>query len=372
MTTVQKSLTQVATRSGSLHATLSFVVRDTSAVKVRLAVVYAIIAALNVGTWCWALIEFRDKPSLLGIAVLVYGLGLRHAVDADHIAAIDNVTRKLMQAGQRPIGVGFWFAIGHSAIVILVTGAVISATHLLSRFKDFQDLGGRISASISAAFLFSIAAINIVIFFSMLATFRRVRAGVASADLDIDHLIGRGGFLSRIFRPLFRLVTKSWHMVFLGFLFGLGFDTATEIAMFSISAHQVSSGMSTVSVGVFPLLFAAGMLLVDTTDGVMMLAAYDWAFVKPMRKIYYNMSITLVSAAVAIFIGGVEALGVIDGLLDAHRSRWVAVERLNASFNTLGFVIIGIFVVAWALSYLIYRARRLDAFEPMVTSPPAD
>lgn len=180
--------------------------------KARLITIYSVLAVLNVGAWIWALIAFHDKPALLGVALVIYGLGLRHAVDADHIAAIDNVTRKLMQNGQRPVSVGFFFALGHSTIVIVVAAAVAGAASLLGSFQSFQGIGGTISTSISALFLLAIAAMNIVIFFSIYRSYRRVRAGGAYVEEDLDLLLNNRGFLARIFRPMFRLVTQSWHM----------------------------------------------------------------------------------------------------------------------------------------------------------------
>jgi len=331
--------------------------------KARLIFIYALLAVLNIGAWAWALAAFHDKPALLGVALVIYGLGLRHAVDADHIAAIDNVTRKLMQMKQRPVSVGFFFAIGHSAIVVFVAAAVAGAATLLGGFQSFQAIGGAISTSVSALFLLAIAAMNIVIFLSIYKSYRRVRAGGAYVEEDLDILLNNRGFLSRIFRPAFRLVTKSWHMAFLGFLFGLGFDTATEIAMFGVSAAQAAKGISFEAILVFPVLFAAGMSLIDTTDGVMMLGAYDWAFVRPMRKLYYNMTITLVSVLVAVLIGGIEALGLIGDKLGLSGGFWEAVGTLNDNFNNLGFAIIGIFIAAWMISYAIYRAKGLDEVE---------
>jgi nickel/cobalt transporter (NiCoT) family protein len=332
-------------------------------VRTRLIAIYGLLAVLNVGAWLWALAGFHDDVALLGVALLVYGLGLRHAVDADHIAAIDNVTRKLMQENQRPVAVGFFFALGHSVIVIVVAAAVGWAATMLGSFQSFQDVGGVISTTVSALFLFAIAAMNIVIFASIYRSYRKVRRGAAYVEADLDVLLNNRGFLARIFRPLFRLVTKSWHMFPLGFLFGLGFDTATEIAMFGVSAAQAAKGMPLASILVFPLLFAAGMSLVDTTDGVMMLGAYNWAFVKPMRKLYYNMTITAVSVAVAVLIGGIEALGLISDKLGLAGGVWDAVGKLNDNFNNLGFIIIGVFIAAWGLSYVIYKVKRLDDVE---------
>ena len=311
--------------------------------RARLVVVYGVLALLNIGAWAWALVGFRDQPTLIGIALLIYGLGLRHAVDADHIATIDNVTRKLMQGGARPVAVGFFFAIGHSTLVIVVAALVASATTMLDSFERLKGIGGTISTGISALFLLAIALMNVVIFVSIYRTYRRVRAGGAYVEEDLDMLLSNRGFLARIFRPLFRLVTKSWHMFPLGFLFGLGFDTATEIAMFSISATQAANGVPITALLVFPVLFAAGMSLVDTTDGVMMLGAYEWAFVKPMRKLTYNMTITLVSVVVAVLIGGIEALSLLQSQFGLEGGVWDGIATLDDNFTNLGFAVIAVF-----------------------------
>ena len=332
-------------------------------VKARLLAIYGVLAFLNLGAWLWAIVAFHNKPTLLGVALVVYGLGLRHAVDADHIAAIDNVTRKLMQMKERPVSVGFFFALGHSLTVVIIATTVAGAATMLGRFQSFQTIGGALSTGVSAAFLLAIATMNIVVFASIYKSFRRLRAGGVYVEEDLDLLLNNRGFLSRVFRPLFRLVTKSWHMLPLGFLFGLGFDTATEVAMFGLSAAQASKGVSIEAILAFPALFAAGMSLVDTTDGVMMLGAYDWAFVKPMRKLYYNMTITLVSVVVAALIGGIEALGLVSGQFALKGGFWTVIGTLNDNFNTLGFAIIGVFFVAWLLSYVIYKAQKLDDFE---------
>jgi high-affinity nickel-transport protein len=331
--------------------------------KPRLVAIYSLLALLNLGAWLWAFAAFHEKPTLLGVALVVYGLGLRHAVDADHIAAIDNVTRKLMQAGQRPVSVGFFFAMGHSTVVVIAAAAVAAAATVLGSFGAFQSVSGILGTGVSALFLLAIAAMNVVIFVSIYRGYRRVRAGKPYVEEDLDILLNNRGVLARLLRPLFRLVTRSWHMFPLGFLFGLGFDTATEVAVFGVSAAQATNGVPYWAIMVFPLLFAAGMSLVDTTDGVMMLGAYNWAFVKPMRKIFYNMTITLVSVIVAILIGGIEALGLIGEQMDLKGGVWDGVATLNENFNNLGFAIIGIFLIAWALSYLIYKAKHLDEFE---------
>ena len=275
----------------------------------RLIAVYAVLIGGNILIWLWALVVLGDRPLLLGTALLAYTFGLRHAVDADHIAAIDNVTRKLMQQGQRPVGVGLFFSLGHSAIVVLMSiGVAFAASALTSRFDSMKEVGGVISTIASASFLFAIAFINILVLISVYRTFQAVKRGEPFAEEDFDILLNKRGFLSRIFRPLFKLVTKSWHMFAIGFLFGLGFDTATEVALFGISSAQAANGMSLATIMVFPLLFTAGMTLIDTTDGVLMLGAYGWAFMKPIRKLYYNMTITAVSVVVAVLIGGLETL----------------------------------------------------------------
>jgi nickel/cobalt transporter (NiCoT) family protein len=239
-----------------------------------------------VSAWLWALIAFHDYPVLIGTAFLAYTFGLRHAVDADHIAAIDNVTRKLMQEGKRPVSVGFFFALGHSTIVVLASAVIALATvSLQDRFESFREIGGLLGTLISVLFLFLVAAANIGVLCSVYRTFQNVRRGAAYREEDLDHLLGQRGLLGRVFRPMFRLVSRSWHMYPLGLLFGLGFDTATEVAVLGIAAVEASRGLPIWSIMVFPALFTAGMSLIDSTDGVLMLGAYGWAFNKPIRKL---------------------------------------------------------------------------------------
>ncbi|MFL9994984.1 HoxN/HupN/NixA family nickel/cobalt transporter [Paraburkholderia sediminicola] len=330
----------------------------------RVIGIYSVLAVFNIGAWIWAFIAFHGHPLLLGTGLLAYGFGLRHAVDADHIAAIDNVTRKLMQDGQRPVTIGFFFAIGHSAVVLLVAAAVAAtAAALESRFEAWKDLGGIVSTSVSALFLFLIAAMNIIILRGVWRAFNKVRRGEPYDNEDLDLLLNNRGLLARLFRPMFRLVSNPIWMLPLGFLFGLGFDTATEVSLLGISASQAAQGLSIWIVLVFPVLFAAGMSLVDTTDGVLMLGAYDWAFVRPIRKLYYNLTITLVSVVVAVLIGGIEALGLLADQLSLKGVFWDAIGTLNDNFNNLGFIIIGVFIVAWLASFVIYRMKRYDELE---------
>jgi high-affinity nickel-transport protein len=336
----------------------------------RLIAIYAVLIGGNILVWLWALVTLGDRPVLLGTALLAYTFGLRHAVDADHIAAIDNVTRKLMQQGQRPVGVGFFFSLGHSAVVVLLSVAIaFTASEISTHFESLKAVGSILGTSASALFLFAIALVNILVLISVFRTFQAVRRGEPFAEDDFDILLNSRGFLARIFRPLFALVTQSWHMLAFGFLFGLGFDTATEVALFGISSTQAAGGLSFSAIMVFPALFTAGMSLLDTTDGVLMLSAYGWAFMKPIRKLYYNMTITAVSVVVAVVIGGLESLNLIGdqlGLTDGG-GFWGAIGAINDNFGVLGYIIIGVFVLSWVGSVAFYKFKRYDELDVQVT-----
>jgi high-affinity nickel-transport protein len=326
--------------------------------------IYGILLVFNLGAWIWALLASRHYPMLLGSALLAYSFGLRHAVDADHIAAIDNVTRKLMQEGKRPVAVGFMFSMGHSTVVILGSAAIAAtALALQHRIDGVREIGGLVGTLVSTIFLLGIALVNLIVLRSIYRAFVRVRAGEPYVDEDFDMLLANRGFLSRLFRPMFALITRSWHMYPLGFLFGLGFDTATEIGLLGISAAEVSKGLSIYTIMVFPMLFAAGMSLIDTTDNILMLGAYGWAFIKPVRKLYYNMTITFVSVLVALIVGGIEALGLLADHFRGSGLFWDTVRRLNNNFGTLGYCIIGIFLLSWIASIVFYKWQRLDDLE---------
>lgn len=339
---------------------------DDSAVNLRGKVItlYILLVAANIAAWVWAFLAFGEHPVLLGTAFLAYTFGLRHAVDADHIAAIDNVTRKLVQQGKRPIATGFWFSLGHSSVVILATVFIVLTTAALqSSFEDFKEIGGVIGTSVSAVFLLLIAAVNTVILLGVWRSFQRVRRGGKLVEADLDLLLSQRGFLGRLFRPLFRFIGKSWHMYPLGFLFGIGFDTASEIGLLGISAAEAAKGMSLWSILVFPALFTAGMALVDTTDSVMMQGAYGWALAKPIRKLYYNLTITFVSVAVALLIGGIEALALLSDKLGLEGGFWDFIAGIADDFSLLGFVIIGIFAASWAISAIVYKIKRFDEID---------
>jgi len=335
-----------------------------TACRTKTAAIYALLAAANILSWGWAWVLFADHPALLGTAILAYMFGIRHAVDADHIAAIDNVVRKLMQEHKRPISAGFFFALGHSTIVIL---ACIGIALTASAFQGstLKAVGGEIGTAVSSVFLLGIGLVNILILKGVWRAFRRARQGEHSTvDMDVPS----GGLFSRLCGPLFRAISRSWHMYPLGALFGLGFDTATEIGVLSISAAEAAHGLSLWSVLVFPALFTAGMTLVDTTDSVLMGEAYGWAFVHPVRKLWYNLTITAASVAVALFIGGIEAAGLVADKFELTGPVWRTAASLNTDLANFGFVVIGVFVMSWVMSAAIYRWKGYGEI-PAATEP---
>jgi len=328
--------------------------------------IYVLLIGANMAAWLWALAAFHDYPILLGTATLAYTFGLRHAFDADHIAAIDNVTRKLMQEGKRPVGVGFFFSLGHSTIVVALSIAIaVTATALQSNFDSFKSFGGVVGTLVSALFLFAIAIANILVLISIYRTFQAVKSGGKFVEEDLDLMLANRGFLGRLFRRFFHLIERSWQMYPLGVLFGLGFDTATEVGLLGISATQAAQGISIWSILVFPALFTAGMSLMDTSDSILMLGAYGWAFVKPIRKLYYNLTITAVSVVVAMVVGGLEALNLIGDQfgLTEDGGFWGAIGAINDNFGALGYIIVGIFLVSWLISFIVYRAKGYDKIE---------
>jgi len=336
----------------------------TSDMRNKTAGMYGLLVGLNLFAWAWALIVFHGNAALLGSCLLAYSFGLRHAFDADHIAAIDNVTRKMMQEGKRPISVGFFFSLGHSMVVIvLAVGIAVTASAIQTHFEQLKQVGGIVAALVSSCFLFAIAAANILVLIAVWKSFKHVKRGGKLVEEDLDLLLANRGLLARLFKRLFRLVEHSWQMFPLGFLFGLGFDTASEVGLLGISAAEAAKGVSIWSILVFPALFTAGMSFMDTSDGVLMTGAYGWAFVKPIRKLYYNLTITFVSVVVAVVIGGIEALGLLGDQLQLGGWFWDGIGALNDNFGTLGYGIVGLFVVSWAVSTLIYRLKRYDEIE---------
>jgi nickel/cobalt transporter (NiCoT) family protein len=351
---------------------------STPGVRAKVIGLYALLFSVNGGLWIVTLIAAIRYPILLPPAVLAYSFGLRHAVDADHISAIDNVTRKLMQERKWPVAVGFFFSLGHSTVVfvmafLIALGSVLIRNNLANDTSPLKTYGGLIGTSVSALFLFAIAIMNIIILVEVTRTFRQVTRGGTYDAVEIEEYLNQRGFFARIFRGLFKTVDTSWKMYPIGFLFGLGFDTATEVGLLAATGTFATAKVPFYIVLLLPLLFTAGMSLADSTDGVMMLGAYGWAFVKPVRKLFYNVTITSVSVIVALLVGTLETLSVVAGLLNLSGGLWDYVNFLSSgndgkNFGYIGAAIIGIFIVSWGLSALIYRVNRYDEMEARVTT----
>jgi len=318
------------------------------------------LVLMNGGVWVLALVVFHHYPLLLGTALLAYSFGLRHAVDADHIAAIDNVTRKLMQEGKRPVAVGFFFSLGHSTIVVALSVVVALTTVSIQRhFPAWREVGGTIGTLISAGFLLLIAGLNLMVLCDLLRGCRTPSAAAPDGAPARDHT-APGGIIGRLCRPLFALIGRSWQMYPLGVLFGLGFDTATEVGVLGISASQTASGLPVWAILIFPALFTVGMSLIDTLDGVLMLGAYGWAFVKPVRKLSYNLVITGVSVVVALLVGGIEVLGLVAGTWHLEGTFWAVMGNLSDHFGMIGSLIIALAMAGWLISVWIYRLKGFD------------
>lgn len=326
---------------------------------------YSLLILYNSIVWFWALSIFHNNPFLLSTALLAYTFGLRHAVDADHIAAIDNVTRKLMQEGKRPISAGLFFSLGHSTVVIIATicVALTTAKIVQSNLTHLREISNIVCTFISALFLMLIAFVNLSIFISIFKNFQKVRSGNINYERDENQLMTSQGFFAKYFRHLFKVITHSWQMYPLGFLFGLGFDTATEIILLGIAASETVHGLSFWSVLIFPALFTAGMTLIDTTDSILMLNAYGWAFMKPIRKLYYNLTITFVSLSVAFSLGFLEVLGLIAKQIQTDTYIWNLIRELNNHFDILGYVIVVVFIISWIVSVILYKVMRVDELD---------
>lgn len=341
---------------------------SSSDVRSRVIGIYVFLIAFNLIAWILALVSFAHFPKLLSLAVIAYTFGLRHSVDADHISAIDNVTRKLMQENKKPVAVGFFFSLGHSTIVVGLTVAIVVAAVFVKDFiPTLKSAGSLIGTSVSAIFLLLIAAINMVVLIDIFKTFREVKRGGIYNDQTLDETLNDRGLMGRFFKPLLKIVGNSWNMYPIGVLFGLGFDTATEVGLLAIVGTQAGNGLSILSILIFPLLFTAGMCLLDTTDGILMLGAYGWAFVKPVRKLYYNLNITLVSVLVALVVGGIEVLNIISMQFKLTGGLWDVLGNLD--FGVFGAAIIGIFVVSWLVSTIIYKVKKYDDIEVNVAQP---
>jgi nickel/cobalt transporter (NiCoT) family protein len=297
-----------------------------------------------------------------GTGILAYTLGMRHAFDADHIAAIDNTTRKLVGEGKRPLSVGFFFSLGHSSVVFVL--ALLLNLGIRALDEQVKDAGSQLQHTtnivgtlVSGFFLFLIAAMNVVILAGILKVFREMRAGHFD-DQELERQLNNRGLMNRFLGPLARRIDAPWKMYPIGFLFGLGFDTATEVALLVLAGTAVVSGLPFYAVLSLPILFAAGMSLFDTADGCFMNFAYDWAFARPVRKVYYNITITALSVFVAVFVGAIEILGLVGQESNLTGSGWSWLANFN--INTAGFVIVGVFVVTWVVALGVWHFGKLE------------
>ncbi len=300
----------------------------------------------------------RTHPALLGVGFLAYTLGLRHAFDADHIAAIDNTVRKLVREDQSALGVGFYFSLGHSTVVVLM----VLATALLTRWTQhalphLYAVGGTIGTTVSGGFLILIGVLNLFIWLDIYLIFQKMRRGDGDPGALEAVLLSRG-LVARLVGPLFRLINRSWQIYPVGFLFGLGFDTASEVALLALAAGTAVSAVPIWGTLALPLLFAAGMSLMDTADGVFMTTAYRWAFATPLRKIYYNLTVTGLSVVAALLIGIIELTQVLTHSLGLTAGFWGRVQMLD--FGWIGYLLVGLFVLTWSFSYGAWRLLRIE------------
>src|ERR1700684_488827 len=293
----------------------------------------------------------------VGTRVTAYTLGLRHAFDADHISAIDNTTRKLMAEGKRPMSVGFFFSLGHSTIVFLLAflfaiGVKALNGQVQNDRSQLHNLTGWIGTGVSGTFLYVIAALNVVILWGIVKVFCEMRSGNYD-EAQLEHQLETRGLMNRFFGRFTKTIREPWQMYPIGVLFGLGFDTATEVALFFLAAGAAGAGLPFYAILCLPILFAAGMSLLDTIDGLFTDLAHGWAFSKPVRKVFYNITITGLSVAVAAVIGTIEVGGLVASELDLSGSFWDWFETIN--INVLGFIIVGMFVATWAIALAVWR-----------------
>jgi high-affinity nickel-transport protein len=302
-------------------------------------------------------------PAFLGLGGLAYTFGLRHAFDADHISAIDNTTRKLLQQRQKPVGVGFFFSLGHSTVVFLIAVALGLAIKTLLQGVvgangELRNVGGVVGTLVSGGFLVLIGILNLFILIDIVRVYRRMRRGEFDRS-SLEDELSAGGLMTRLFGRVFRVIEHSWQMYPVGFLFGLGFDTASEVALLAISAGAAAQGLPFTAVVSLPLIFAAGMSLMDTADGAFMSNAYSWAFASPIRKVFYNLTVTALSVFVALFVGLVELAQILIRMLGLGGPVFGAIANFDF-IGKAGYVIVAAFILAWAGAFVIYKVRRID------------
>jgi high-affinity nickel-transport protein len=327
---------------------------------------FASIAALHlvgIGVFLAFVVPSHYRGFGIGVAGLAYTLGLRHAFDADHISAIDNTTRKLMNEGKRPLSLGFWFSLGHSSVVVAIGVGIVVAEKAVygavaNRHSQLHQFGGMFGTIVSATFLYLIAFLNVVILAGIFRVFRSMRQGEYD-EVELERQLQNRGLMYRFFGRWMRTITKEWHMYPVGVVFGLGFDTATEVALLATTAVLATAHLPFYAILCLPILFTAGMALMDTLDGIFMNFAYSWAFFNPVRKVYYNLAITALSVAICFFIGTIEVLGLLPAQIGGlHGGFWDFMANFN--INKAGFVIVGMFVVCWAGAMLFWRFGRVE------------
>jgi high-affinity nickel-transport protein len=327
--------------------------------KLRLSSLFGFVALLHGLGWGLYLHYMVHYPALVGLGFAAYAFGLRHAFDADHIAAIDDTVRYMLQKGERPLGVGFFFSLGHSTIVLILAVVIaFAATSVRQRLPGLQNVGGILGAGVSGAFLWVIGILNLLVLLDILKIWQQAKAG-AHSHAHLESLLRQRGLLNRLFGGRLRqLMNHSWQMYPLGLLFGLGFDTASEIGLLAMTAGASAGNLPVPAILSMPILFAAGMSLMDTTDGVLMTKAYNWAFLNPLRKVFYNLTTTALSVAVALVIGTVELLQVMIEVLQLHGGAYDVLAQLD--FGSLGYLIVAMFLFAWAASVGFWKLQRLE------------
>jgi high-affinity nickel-transport protein len=329
----------------------------------RLTAVFGAVGGLHVVGWGLLLLYGASHPGFLALGGLAYTFGLRHAFDADHISAIDNTTRKLLQSGRKPVGVGFFFSLGHSTVVFLIAVALGFAVKwvvqgVVSDGGQLRSIGGVVGTAVSGTFLVLIGVLNLVILVDIVRVYRRMRRGEFDRD-GLEHELISGGVMTRLFGRIFRVIEHSWQMYPVGFLFGLGFDTASEVALLAISAGAAAQGVPFGAVVSLPLIFAAGMSLMDSLDGAFMSRAYSWAFASPIRKVFYNLTVTSLSVFVALFVGVAELAQIVVQALGLRGPFFQGLAQVDV-VGKMGYVIVAAFLVTWVAAFVIYKVRRID------------
>lgn len=327
--------------------------------KAKILAIYFVLISLTLLGFAGSVVVGNLNPVLASLGVVCFVLGLRHGFDADHIAAIDNTTRKLIHEGKKPFTVGTWFSLGHSTVVVALIVALIYLTKIVvGVMPALQSVGALAGTLVSGVFLIIIGLVNTLIVFDIYRVFKKARVEKVSED-ELEKMLNKRGFMNRFFNGLFKLVEESWQIYPIGLLFGLGFDTATEVALIAISVGVgVSSSAPLWMILVLPFLFTCGMVLVDTSDGVVMRLAYGWAFLNPMRKVFYNLTVTVISVLVAFVIGGIELIQVLSTELNLTGSFFAFINNLD--FESVGYVVVAVFIFSWLAAMFWWNYKKYD------------